>query len=706
MTVAALPSSVQYVEDGATVAFPVPFRFKSASDLVVERIADGVAVRLVLGADYLVTGGVTDAGGTLTRAAATDGATLRITRRTARSQPMVYSTNDRFPAKSHEEALDRGILIDQEQDDRLADIAGRSLMLPLGELAAVLPPAALRAGRVMMFDPGSGLLTLKPEELFAPGAPGPAGPTFVTLPSFKAAPITNRAQALVAPGLAAGPFFFDLSDYTGQVDEVNVVAAAGVSPATGAWVRPTATAITLTIGAAQAIRRPLSARMGELPVSVREFGARGDGVTADDDAFDRWLSHIRATDRAGFIPMGRYRLTRPQTWRPRTTGYPAHSLTIRGESMDGTVLWFDYADAAPCLEINPPYDILDPAGYTGMESSWIGGFTIEEKDDQFHRSLLCVYNTFSTKFCDIRLKPNGLLSPRGTSEFASEFLRVTSGVQWCRFENIIVDPVNVGVAGQPQGQQSYYGTGISIGNGYRDGPKTNQYAISNNTLYNCRVYHCHFGFLTEAADSTTLYDCVAVQNDRNYVDRAAYSTMWINPWDEGERMSGFVMDATIVEDSTGTSMRKTQYPQLLGGYVGSVLMSGVIGGVAEAAMNRLEVTAQAQRSRARVLGQDAVVVVDDDTDSQVEWFRTADNRHVRTIGAFENAYETPAGAKLLTLSSAKGVGLVLKSGIEPTVNDELVFQKVSNTQITMRFRGADGVVRTLSSISGGTMTFA
>lgn len=141
MTVAALPSTVDYVENGITVAFPVPFRFKAASDLVVERIlpdGDGV-ITLVLNVDYTVTGGSSDAGGTLTRAAATNGATLRIRRRTARAQPMIYNAGDRFPAESHEEALDRGMLISQELDAAVADVSSRALVFPLGEV--VTPPS-------------------------------------------------------------------------------------------------------------------------------------------------------------------------------------------------------------------------------------------------------------------------------------------------------------------------------------------------------------------------------------------------------------------------------------------------------------------------------------------------------------------------------------------------------------------------------------
>lgn len=153
MTVAALPASAEYVEDGVSTSFPVPFRFKSPTDLVVDRLlAIGVVVPLVFGVDYAVTGGATDAGGTLIRTAATSGGTVRIRRHTARAQPMAYPTGGRFPAESHETALDRQMLISQEQDVEIADTAARALLAPSGETIATLPASGERAGMFQAYD--------------------------------------------------------------------------------------------------------------------------------------------------------------------------------------------------------------------------------------------------------------------------------------------------------------------------------------------------------------------------------------------------------------------------------------------------------------------------------------------------------------------------------------------------------------------------
>lgn len=153
MTVAALTPTVSYAENGVTLGFAVPFRFNDPSHLVVKRIgADGVVTVLAYGAAWSATGGATDAGGTVTLVASVAGSTLTIVRATPRSQATDYDTNDRFPAESHEAALDRAMLIDQEQDVATSAAAARSLRVPDGEVVPELAGAADRAGKALAFD--------------------------------------------------------------------------------------------------------------------------------------------------------------------------------------------------------------------------------------------------------------------------------------------------------------------------------------------------------------------------------------------------------------------------------------------------------------------------------------------------------------------------------------------------------------------------
>jgi hypothetical protein len=161
MTVAALPSKIDFLENGVTTAFAVPFRFLAGTIAATRVLADGTVVALASGVDFSTSGGETDAGGTLTlTGASVSGATLRLRRVTPRAQGATYNDNDRFPAESHEQALDRAMLVDQEQDDKIADTAQRALLVPDGETAPALPPLAGRGDMFLRFSPDGRALLL------------------------------------------------------------------------------------------------------------------------------------------------------------------------------------------------------------------------------------------------------------------------------------------------------------------------------------------------------------------------------------------------------------------------------------------------------------------------------------------------------------------------------------------------------------------
>lgn len=162
MTVAALPPSISYVENGASLSFAVPFRFLDGEHLVVTRVVGGAETILTYGAAYTVTGGDTDAGGTVLLGASINGATLNIVRATPRSQPMDYTMADRFPAESHERALDRLTMIAQEVALQVA--AAQSLEQIQDMVAAMFVPGGGNVtatyddalGKVVLTAPTSG----------------------------------------------------------------------------------------------------------------------------------------------------------------------------------------------------------------------------------------------------------------------------------------------------------------------------------------------------------------------------------------------------------------------------------------------------------------------------------------------------------------------------------------------------------------------
>lgn len=268
MTAAALTPSKEYIENGVTLAYAVPFRFRAATHIKAQRIsAAGVVTELAYGTDYSVTGGETDAGGTLTvSAAGVAGTRLRIRRETPRAQDMDYTTGDNFPAESHEAALDKAILIDQEQDQKIDDTAARALLVPDGQQAPAVDLSGLIEGDLLQYR--SGKLRRFVRESFA-------GKYFA-----------GDGSGVPIPASGTGNDTALRSDLANNLLGTLLLAwkAAGVG----------------------AVIRTLWARLNDLPVSVKDFGAVGDGVENDAAALQAAFS---SGAKAIMLPFATYRIT-------------------------------------------------------------------------------------------------------------------------------------------------------------------------------------------------------------------------------------------------------------------------------------------------------------------------------------------------------------------------------------------------------------
>ena len=88
----------------------VPFYFVDADDLVLIRTdADNTKTTLSIGGNYTVAGAGDANGGSVTLSIAPlSGSTLIIFRDPPLTQEADYTANGRFPAESHERALDKG----------------------------------------------------------------------------------------------------------------------------------------------------------------------------------------------------------------------------------------------------------------------------------------------------------------------------------------------------------------------------------------------------------------------------------------------------------------------------------------------------------------------------------------------------------------------------------------------------------------------
>lgn len=115
MSVSTTDSSVAYAGNASTsAAYTVPFQFVDATDLVVVVRTGGVPTTLVNGTGYTVSGGAGSTGSIVTTSAIAATSQVIITRSTAKTQLTSYTTGDRFPASTHERALDKLTMLVQE----------------------------------------------------------------------------------------------------------------------------------------------------------------------------------------------------------------------------------------------------------------------------------------------------------------------------------------------------------------------------------------------------------------------------------------------------------------------------------------------------------------------------------------------------------------------------------------------------------------
>lgn len=186
MTIASSTSRISYVGDGVTTAFAIPFLFQNNADITVMlQSSTGAQTTQTLGTQYSLSGAGVTSGGTCTftiAPTAATGAVITIFRDPPVTQTTSYNNNDPFPAKSHENALDKLTTLEQ----RTRDMITRSVRLPDSDPASStqLPTLALRANKLLGFDTN--------------GLPAAVlGPSFVGGTDIGAAVVSTKAVAQV-----------------------------------------------------------------------------------------------------------------------------------------------------------------------------------------------------------------------------------------------------------------------------------------------------------------------------------------------------------------------------------------------------------------------------------------------------------------------------------------------------------------------------
>jgi hypothetical protein len=209
MTVSSSTAKVSYSGNGATVAFAVPFYFLANSQLlVVLRSSSGVETTQVLGTNYTVTGAGVLTGGTVTMTVAPpSGTTLVISRNVPLTQETDLQPNDRLPAETLEQSIDKLTMIAQQLDE----VNDRTLKFPSTDSSSIsplLPVSSTRAGKFLKFDTTG-----------APTVEAVPGPT-LSVKDFgaKGDGVTNDTAAIQAAidhvyGAGGGTVFFPSGTY-------------------------------------------------------------------------------------------------------------------------------------------------------------------------------------------------------------------------------------------------------------------------------------------------------------------------------------------------------------------------------------------------------------------------------------------------------------------------------------------------------------
>jgi hypothetical protein len=313
MTVSSSVNKVTYSGNSATLIFPVNYYFLENSHLQVVLVSNNIETVQTITSQYTVTGAGNPAGGSVTMLTPpATGTQLIIVRNVPATQETDYLANDPFPAESHERALDKlTMLVQQVELD-----ADRALKIPLSSLPTTsteLPvPSASKllawnsnASAITNLDPADVISVVGQQNSYADVFTGDGVQTTFTL--------TRN------PGSV---FNIDVSiNGVTQVPNVDYILAAttltftSAPPAVASQVLARYSEVfTLVDGDAANIRyvpaggvtTNVQAKLRET-VSVKDFGAVGDGVTDDSAAFQAAVATLTsAGGKMIFVPKGVY----------------------------------------------------------------------------------------------------------------------------------------------------------------------------------------------------------------------------------------------------------------------------------------------------------------------------------------------------------------------------------------------------------------
>ena len=326
MTVSSTSARQTYIGDGSTALYSYNFRILSAADLVLVKrnTATGTETKLVYGVDYTVTGAGGYSGGTFTLTAGVlpPGFALAAYRVVDLLQSTDLRNQGKYLAEVHELVFDRLMMINQQLQDQL----NRAVRLPDSEAGGELlklPAKELRALQGLAFDANG-------NPIAAGAASAPVSTAVQPVVAAADLAAARAAAGGLIPSVATVAAMKALSgtNLTGYVQVAGYFTAGDGGGGLFRWVVADATAdnggtvITPTAGGGR------FRRIHDGMVSVKWFGAVGDGVTNDTAAIQ---AAINSGARRIYFPAGTYLVTTVRL--PHSTVYysPDTGLEIFGD---------------------------------------------------------------------------------------------------------------------------------------------------------------------------------------------------------------------------------------------------------------------------------------------------------------------------------------------------------------------------------------
>ena len=506
------------------------------------------------------------------------------------------------------------------------------------------------------------------------------------------------------------------------------------SPATGKGAELIGLA---TSGATPAATVGYYAGLLQKKVMPNEFrfagGAKGDGTTDDTAAFVACREYCRTNKAKMAIPKGTYRLT--SSFYFGTTGVgPYAGYDIEGDGPNSTVLLLDF-NATVGIDLNP-----GTGGYTAFALARVGGFRVQVVAGRTITNPLKVQNAYNCTFHDIHIYCDAATVG---SSFAG--LRVSGAVYFNTFRNVWVEAFN----GDPT-----LGKGFYVGNGRADvaldGANT-----SVNTFVGCRTRGFAVGFDTVLANNTVYQSCDAEVSTTGFRDLATYWSAYRDCWNEGSTNGLLVDESTYLNgDGSTHAAASSAWTVVEGGsWGGTVVLNKCLSPRIKSYLNAITISSNAEDVKWEHTGATTPTVAGASGDAVIDYRPTTPLvRNVKSLGSKRWCHQFPltagpaeihhhssgdnplvsayrstgiganfsgyrleagAGGRLNFYTWATGgmsaetpvLGLSIDAGtavftpqnsVTPSANGELVIQRDSNTQITIKLRGSDGVVRSVA----------